>query len=126
VDSARTLAMLLELSGHEVEVAHSGGAALDKANHYRPDCIFLDIGMPEMNGYEVARRLRGAPKLNGTYLVALTGYGREYDRQQAEAAGFDQYLIKPVDYEKLQQLLETFATTRGSPRPSAEARLQVS
>lgn len=126
VDSARTLAMLLELSGHEVQVAHSGAAALDKVDRYRPDCIFLDIGMPDMNGYEVARRLRGAPKLNGTYLVALTGYGREYDRQQAEAAGFDQYLIKPVDFERLQQLLEEFATARSSPRPTAEAKLQVS
>lgn len=123
VDSARTLAMLLELSGHEVEVAHSGAAALDKLDRYRPDCIFLDIGMPEMNGYEVARRLRGTSQLNDTHLVALTGYGREYDRQQAEAAGFDQYLIKPVDYEKLQQLLESFATTRSSP---AETRLQAS
>ena len=122
VDSARTLAMLLELSGHDVAVAHSGSEALEKAGDYQPACVFLDIGMPDMNGYEVARRLRSEPRYNGTHLVALTGYGREYDKQQAEAAGFDQFLIKPVAYEKLQELLEGFATPRRAPSERSEAR----
>ena len=125
VDSARTLAMLLELSGHEVQVAHSGPAALEAIGGYQPACVFLDIGMPDMNGYEVARRLRSEPRYDVVHLVALTGYGREYDRQQAEAAGFDQYLIKPVAYEKLQELLEGFATPRQAPAARAEARMQA-
>ena len=125
VDSARTLAMLLELSGHEVQVAHSGPAALEVIGGYQPACVFLDIGMPDMNGYEVARRLRSEACYDGVHLVALTGYGRDYDRQQAEAAGFDQYLIKPVAYEKLQELLEGFATPRQAPAARAEARMQA-
>ncbi len=125
VDSARTLAMLLELSGHQVEVAHSGPAALEKAGSYQPDCVFLDIGMPQMNGYEVARRIRSERQFDGVHLVALTGYGREYDRQQAEAAGFDQYLIKPVAFEKLHQLLDEFATPRSSSEPPVESRLHA-
>ena len=125
VDSARTLAMLLELSGHEVDVAHSGAAALEAVDRCQPACVFLDIGMPDMNGYEVARRLRSESRFNGVHLVALTGYGREYDRQQAEAAGFDQFLIKPVAYEKLQELLEGFATPRGAPAAPAEARVRA-
>jgi signal transduction histidine kinase len=126
VDSARTLAMLLELSGHEVQVAHSGPAALETVATYQPACVLLDIGMPDMNGYEVARRLRSEPRFNGVHLVALTGYGREYDRQQAEAAGFDQYLVKPVAYEKLQEMLEGFATPRRAPETaSSPERLQA-
>jgi signal transduction histidine kinase len=125
VDSARTLAMLLELSGHEVEVAHSGREALDKVGKYQPCCVFLDIGMPDMNGYEVARHLRSESRFDGVHLVALTGYGREYDKQQAEAAGFDQYLIKPVAYEKLQELLEAFATPRRATGADAEARVRA-
>jgi CheY-like chemotaxis protein len=125
VDSARTLAMLLELSGHEVEVAHSGPAALEKVGDYQPSCVFLDIGMPDMNGYEVARRLRSEPRFDSVHLVALTGYGREYDKQQAEAAGFDQFLIKPVAYEKLQELLEGFATPRSVRTAASEARARA-
>jgi CheY-like chemotaxis protein len=118
--------MLLELSGHEVQVAHSGPAALETVATYQPACVLLDIGMPDMNGYEVARRLRSEPRFNGVHLVALTGYGREYDRQQAEAAGFDQYLVKPVAYEKLQEMLEGFATPRRAPETaSSPERLQA-
>lgn len=113
VDSARTLAMLLELSGHEVRVAHAGAAALETTAQYRPDCVLLDIGMPEMNGYEVARRLRKERHFDGE-LVALTGFGRDYDREQAQLAGFDHYLVKPVDYQKLQQLLEQFASSHSA------------
>ena len=125
VDSARTLAMLLELSGHEVAVAHSGPEALAKVADYHPACVFLDIGMPDMNGYEVARRLRAEPRFDGVHLVALTGYGREYDKQQAEAAGFDQYLIKPVAYEKLQELLEGFTSPRTVPAAAPETRARA-
>ncbi len=122
VDSARTLAMLLELSGHEVRVAHAGPAALESTAQYSPDCVLLDIGMPEMNGYEVARRLRKDRKFSGE-LVALTGFGRDYDREQARLAGFDHYLVKPVDYQKLQQLLEQFANAHGTREPPKSAAL---
>ncbi len=115
VDSARTLAMLLEMSGHEVRVAHAGPAALETTAQYQPDCVLLDIGMPEMNGYEVARRLRKDRKFAGE-LVALTGFGRDYDREQAQLAGFDHYLVKPVDFQKLQQLLDQFAAGQGAPK----------
>ena len=125
VDSARTLAMLLELAGHEVRVAHAGAAALETAAQYVPDCVLLDIGMPEMNGYEVARRLRADRKYEGE-LVALTGFGREYDREQAQLAGFDHYLVKPVDYQKLQQLLEQFATEAASARKNEPEPLRAS
>lgn len=120
VDSARTLAMLLELSGHEVRVAHAGPAALETTAQYEPDCVLLDIGMPEMNGYEVARRLRKDRKFVGE-LVALTGFGRDYDREQAQLAGFDHYLVKPVDFQKLQQLLEQFAAGQGTREPPRSA-----
>ncbi len=125
VDSARTLAMLLELAGHEVRVAHAGAAALETAAQYVPDCVLLDIGMPEMNGYEVARRLRTDRKYEGE-LVALTGFGREYDREQAQLAGFDHYLVKPVDYQKLQQLLEQFAVEAASSRKEEPEPLRAS
>ncbi|HKE43655.1 MAG TPA: response regulator [Steroidobacteraceae bacterium] len=111
VDSARTLAMLLELSGHEVRVAHSGAAALQAVAERRFDAVLLDIGMPEMNGYEVAQRLRTEQKFNGR-LIALTGYGRDYDREVAHCAGFDHHLVKPVDYSMLEQILRGASIAR--------------
>ena len=111
VDSARTLAMLLELSGHEVHVVHDGAAALAAVAKDAVDCVLLDIGMPEMSGYEVAQRLRGERTFTGT-LIALTGYGRDYDRAQALSAGFDNHLVKPVDYAVLEDLLEKVASSK--------------
>jgi signal transduction histidine kinase len=120
VDSARTLAMLLELSGHLVRVADCGAAALEAAAQGELDCVLLDIGMPQMNGYEVAQRLRTERRFTGQ-LVALTGYGREYDREQARNAGFDHHLVKPVDYALLEQIL------RGVPHlgPQTEGRGEI-
>ena len=111
VDSARTLAMLLELSGHEVHVVHDGAAALAAVAKDAVDCVLLDIGMPEMSGYEVAQRLRGERTFTGT-LIALTGYGRDYDRAQVLSAGFDNHLVKPVDYAVLEDLLEKVASSK--------------
>jgi signal transduction histidine kinase len=104
-DSACSMTMLLELQGHEVQVAHAGQTALKIAHESRPDVILLDIGMPGMNGYEVARQLRAQKTFADTLLVAVTGYGRASDVKQTEAAGFDHHLVKPIDYEKLQSLL---------------------
>jgi signal transduction histidine kinase len=104
-DSASSMTLLLELNGHEVCVANSGQAALELAAERKPDAILLDIGMPGMNGYEVARRLRQQPAFAETLLVAITGYGRASDLEQTQAAGFDHHLVKPIDYDKLQALL---------------------
>ena len=104
-DSAASMTLLLQLHGHDVVVANSGQAALSLAGEHRPDVILLDIGMPGMNGYDVARKLRAQPAFEDTLLVAITGYGRASDVQQTQAAGFDHHMVKPVDYEKLQALL---------------------
>jgi PAS domain S-box-containing protein len=104
-DAADSLAMLLELGGHEVRVAHDGRAALSVAQAFRPDIALLDIGMPHLNGYEVAQALRREPWGANMGLIALTGWGQETDRQRAIAAGFDRHLTKPVDTAALEALL---------------------
>ena len=96
-DAADALAMLLELSGHEVRVVHDGNAALSVARTFRPDVALIDIGMPDLSGYEVAERMRREPWGVDIYLVAVTGWGRDDDRQQAKVAGFDRHITKPVD-----------------------------
>ena len=115
-DSASSMTLLLELQGHAVWVANSGQEALDAATARNPDVILLDIGMPGMNGYEVARSLRSQPAFAQTLLVAITGYGRASDLEQTRAAGFDHHLVKPIDYDKLQSLLAGRAS--GSRRQS--------
>lgn len=95
-DAAESLQMVLEMQGHEVFVAHDGPAALEAAARHRPDLVLLDIGLPGLDGYEVAARLRQDPATAGARLVALTGYGHEEVRQRALAAGFDAHFAKPV------------------------------
>jgi CheY-like chemotaxis protein len=104
-DAADTLAMLLELGGHQTRIAHSGPAALDAAFEFRPQVVFLDIGLPGLSGYEVARRLRVDAMLPQPLLVALTGWGSDEDRRQAHAAGFDRHLVKPIDASKIAAVL---------------------
>jgi PAS domain S-box-containing protein len=104
-DVADSLAMLLRLQGHEVRVAYDGSAALELVKDYRPDIVFLDIGMPGLDGYEVARRLRRQPGLENVRLAALTGYGQEEDRRLSREAAIDHHLVKPVNPEALQALL---------------------
>jgi PAS domain S-box-containing protein len=105
VDAADSLALLLRLQGHEVQVAYDGLAALAKAEASVPAVAFLDIGMPAMDGHELARAFRARPALAGVRLVALTGWGQPEDRQRTRAAGFDHHLVKPVDAEALAHLL---------------------
>ncbi len=105
VDSAVSMAMLLRMSGHDVRTAHTGPDAIEAANTYQPDVVLLDIGLPLVNGYEVARRLRANPKLKNVRLVATTGYGLESDIQLSREAGFDSHMVKPVDPKKVQELL---------------------
>ncbi len=107
VDSAQTLAMLLKAVGHDVRTAHDGPAALQAAIDYRPLVVLLDIGLPGMNGFEVAKQIRQQPNLENVVLVAMTGYGQESDRKRSQDAGFDHHLVKPADFAKLQQVLAT-------------------
>jgi signal transduction histidine kinase/ActR/RegA family two-component response regulator len=105
-DSAESLAMLLQLSGHETHVAHDGLEATEMAQCVRPDVILLDIGLPGLNGYQVCRRIREQPWGRDLTLVAVTGWGQQKDRQRAREAGFDTHIVKPVDHEDLLKLLD--------------------
>jgi len=105
VDAADSLALLLTAQGHEVAVAYRPSEALARAEALRPEVALLDIGLPEMDGYELARRLRAMPQLQGMRLYALTGYGQAEDQLRSRAAGFDGHLIKPVDLQALERAL---------------------
>ncbi len=105
VDAAESLAMLMRLADHEVRTAHDGPAGLSAAMEFRPDLIVLDIGLPGMSGYEVARRLREVPECRTTVLAAMTGWGQDEDRRRSREAGFDHHLVKPVDPAVLEELL---------------------
>jgi signal transduction histidine kinase/ActR/RegA family two-component response regulator len=108
-DAADSLALLLQISGYPLHVCHSGREALALARRERPDALVLDIGMPGMNGYEVARQIRQEDWGRGALLVAVTGWGQQEDRERSRAAGFDHHLTKPVDPDALQGLLAEFA-----------------
>jgi len=107
VDTADTVAELARVWGHEVVVAHDGRTAIELVSRFRPDIAVIDIGLPEMNGYELARRLRRMPGMNHLPLVAMTGYGRDEDRKESEQAGFNLHLVKPVDATRLVHLFAT-------------------
>jgi signal transduction histidine kinase/ActR/RegA family two-component response regulator len=104
-DAVDSLAMVFQFSGSDVKVAYTGEEALTTAKNWRPDVVLLDIGMPDMSGYEVARAIRGTDWGRTMYLVAITGWGQVEDKARARAAGFDQHLTKPVDPEKVEELL---------------------
>ena len=105
VDAAESIAKLLRLAGHEVECVYDGPHALEGAAKANPDVVLLDIGLPGMDGYEVARRLRALPQFRGTAIIALTGYGQDSDRESSRKAGFDHHLTKPVDPQVLESLI---------------------
>jgi two-component system, sensor histidine kinase len=104
-DGGESLAMLLRVLGAEVALAHSGRHALECVDNFKPDVVLLDIGMPGMDGYEVARRIRANPLNRNMSLIALTGWGQDEDRRRSVAAGFNHHLVKPADIEQLRQLL---------------------
>jgi len=104
-DAANSLAMLLQLGGHETESAYTARDALERAASFKPDVVLLDIGLPGMDGYEVAQRMRELPGLQDIRLVAVTGYGRSDDRLRARDAGFDAHLTKPVEFSVLDRAL---------------------
>jgi PAS domain S-box-containing protein len=111
-DAAISLSMLLRLQGHEVQVAHDGPTALQAAATFRPALIFLDIGMPGMDGFEVANRIRKTPGLEKTILTALTGWGQQEDRRRTAEAGFDHHLVKPPEPKALANLLASLPAHR--------------
>ncbi len=113
-DAAASLALMLRLGGHEVHTVHDGQEAVEAAVWFRPDVALLDIGMPKVNGYEAARRIRGRSGGKGLVLVAVTGWGQEEDKRKAAAAGFDHHLTKPVEPRALEQIL---AKARSVERP---------
>jgi PAS domain S-box-containing protein len=107
VDTVTTLALLVNESGHDVRTAYDGSSVLEAALDYRPNVVLLDIGLPGLNGFEVAKKLRQQPALQSAVLVAMTGYGREGDRQRSQEAGFDYHLVKPGDFGKVLKILAT-------------------
>ena len=104
-DSADSLAMLLQLIGHDSTIARNGEQAVETASSYRPDVVLMDIGLPGIDGYEASRRIRAQPELSDVMLVALTGWGQAADRERSRQAGLDQHLVKPIDPEHLENLL---------------------
>jgi two-component system CheB/CheR fusion protein len=106
LDAAETLKLVLEWFGHQVVTAHSGRTGLEKARKCKPEVVFCDIGLPDTDGYAVARALRSLPDYQPACLVAMTGYDREEDVRRAREAGFDRYVTKPADPQDLARLLE--------------------
>jgi len=105
VDGAMSLQLYLEMLGHNVRVAHTGLEAVEGAHREMPEVIFLDIGLPGMNGYEVARLIRAMPNGSSARIVAVTGWGSEQDKKLSAEAGCDTHLTKPVDLDEVEKLL---------------------
>jgi CheY-like chemotaxis protein len=112
-DAADSLAILLRFSGVEAHVAHDGSAALEAMRVFNPEIVLLDLGMPGMDGYDVARRIRQHRKYKDVVLIALTGWGQPEDRKRSNEAGFDHHLVKPVEVDALQALLASLDATGG-------------
>jgi CheY-like chemotaxis protein len=121
-DAAESLAAVLRLQRHEVRIAHDWEAVAVAVPEFAPHAILLDIGLPGVDGYEIARRLRARPDARDTVVVAVTGYGREEDRRQAAEAGFDHHLVKPVELAALQQALAAAGERPFAPQHPAAAR----
>jgi CheY-like chemotaxis protein len=112
-DAADGMAMLLRQKGHDIRVAYSSESAIEAADEHRPDAVLLDIGLPLMDGCEVARRMRQNPELKNARLIAITGYGRDTDQQRAQEAGFDAHLVKPVEPHRIMELLANLTNRHG-------------
>src|SRR5262249_53364149 len=111
VDAAFTLSLLLQSLGHETCVAHDGSEALRIAGEFTPEVVLLDLGMPGLNGFAVARRMRRMQRDRPLIIVAVTGWGQDADRKRSEEAGFDLHLVKPVDPETLAKVLDNPGST---------------
>jgi CheY-like chemotaxis protein len=104
-DAAILMGRLLRTLGNDVHVVHDGFSALEAAEEFRPEAVLLDIGLPEMDGYDTARMLRELPACKGITIIAVTGWGQEEDREKGRQAGFDHHVVKPADSSTLVQLL---------------------
>jgi DNA-binding response OmpR family regulator len=104
-DVADSLAMLLDVLGCDVRTAYCGAVGVSLVSEFRPRIVFLDLGMPEMNGYETARRIRSAPAGQQAQLIALSGWAQDVDKMRTREAGFDRHLVKPADIDVLEQIL---------------------
>jgi CheY-like chemotaxis protein len=111
IDTAGSLSVLLRMWGHEVRSTHDGLSAIDICLEFRPDAVVLDIGLPHMDGFEVATRLRSLPDFERTLIVGSSGYSREADRQRAAEVGINLYFVKPFDPWRLETILEAHRTT---------------
>ena len=115
-DAADSLGMLLTLLGADVQVVHGGGEALEAMRHFKPGVVLLDLGMPHMDGLEVARRVREDPEMRSATLVALTGWGQREDRRRTGEAGFDYHVVTPADVRTLQSMLSVTPAEGGATR----------
>jgi len=106
-DAAILMGRLLRTLGNDVQVVHDGFSALEMAEQFRPEAILLDIGLPEMDGYDTARMMRDLPSCKNVLIIAVTGWGQDDDREKGRLAGFDHHVVKPADSETLMQLLAT-------------------
>jgi CheY-like chemotaxis protein len=111
-DEAESLTMLLQAEGHEVITADCGMKAIEQAQVFHPQVVLLDIGLPDLDGYEVAKRLRALPGTRNAILIALTGYGQTQDCKRSQLAGFNHHLLKPMNFEKLSDLLKSVKMVR--------------
>ena len=105
--------MLLRMKGHDVRTAYDGLEAIDAAISHKPEIVLLDVGLPRLNGFDVARRLRESEGLRKAILVALTGWGHDEDRRRSKEAGFDHHMVKPADPAALDRVLESLASRQG-------------
>jgi CheY-like chemotaxis protein len=112
LDAASSLGMLLEMMGHQVCIVHDGVKAVERAATFHPDIILLDLGMPQLNGYEACARIREQPSNKKTLIVALTGWTQDDKKQRSQQAGFDFHLIKPVELPALEKLLRDYPPNR--------------
>jgi two-component system CheB/CheR fusion protein len=115
-DAAESFSILLGLGGHDVRVAHDGAVALATVEGFSPDVAFIDVGLPGIDGYELAPLLRAHPRCRGSMLIALTGYGREDDKRRASQSGFDHHMTKPVDLAAIDRLLSEASQMAGAVR----------
>ena len=107
VDLARGMARILEIHGHHVQIAHDGPAGLDNAKAWRPEFVLLDIGLPGMDGYQIAALLRHDPNTKNAVIIAISGYGQEEDRDRSKQAGFDHHLVKPISSSDLIKVIDS-------------------